>query len=140
MTGPTPDANDAVPNSLGKRLVNWAQLLWARRADGELFLEFQKTPFPLVTARWRPEAWQVEFVPQRRTLRGRGGPSARLGWLHLARALGDAPPDHAWHWQRPEGGHWRLENPHTGEVIEGFVEHFEGGDQPFVSFGPAQRP
>jgi hypothetical protein len=94
-------------------------VLVASKNNGEAFLQFSKTPFPLVIAQTTPDRWQVAFPPQNRYYAGRGTPPKRLIWLYLPRVLtGKAPPKH-WLWHQDANG-WRLQNSATGESLEGF--------------------
>jgi len=95
------------------------EILLATRTDGRTFVQFSKTPFPLLTAQSTPTSWQVEVPAQNRRYAGRGRPPGRLIFLWLARVLeGEAPPK-GWSWHSDQQG-WRLENPRTGEQIEGY--------------------
>jgi hypothetical protein len=85
------------------------------------FVQFSKSPFPLVTVRSEADRWQIEFPPQRRSFRGRGVPPARFGWLHLERAFRGRPLPESWKFVGQAGGDWRLENNVTGESIAGFL-------------------
>ena len=94
-------------------------LLLATNADGDCFIQFSKMPFPLVTARISGGRWEIEFGAQEHTRHGEGAPSARFAWLQLPGALRGANPAGAWRFARPAGESWRLENPRTGEKLEG---------------------
>src|SRR5262249_4146464 len=73
-------------------------LIVAPRPDGRSFVQFSKTPFPLVTGQLLPGKWQVESPPQNKRYAGRGKPPTRLIWLQLPLVLdGRAPPCH-WSW------------------------------------------
>lgn len=89
---------------------------------GQFVVQFTKTPLPLVEARHAQGAWQIRFVPQKRTLSGRGELPTRFAWLVLPDAIqrGTAPP--GWRMTRNPGGQWRLENARTGESLEGYLE------------------
>jgi hypothetical protein len=95
------------------------ELLLATHRNGQVFVQFSKTPFPLATARTAGESWQIEFGTGDRSWRGRGRPPARFVWFQLARALADAPLDRPWRFERRADGRWRLENRRTGETLEG---------------------
>ena len=97
------------------------ELLVATHPEGRSLVQFTKTPLPLLTAQVESDRWQIELVPEKRSVRGQGPPPAHLIWLHLAAALaGKALPKelsvtgHA-------DGRWILENSSTGETISGFV-------------------
>jgi len=96
------------------------EFLVATRSGTNTFVQFAKTPFPVVTARSMPNRWEVEFPPQNRRYAGRGVPPQRLIWLHLPRLLRGEPPPKNWSWHE-ESGNWRLENRSTGELLEGYL-------------------
>ena len=95
------------------------ELIVAFHSDGRIFLQFTKTPLPLVVARIGAGGWQIEFVAERRTLSGSGSPPEKLGWLQLARCAAGAVPPANWHWEKSGDGTWRLANRRTGETLEG---------------------
>ena len=83
------------------------------------FVQFSKSPFPLVLGQTTADKWQIEFPPQNKHYSGPGSPPRRLIWLYLPLSLeGKALPKH-WTWTNSENN-WRLENRTTGEKIEGF--------------------
>jgi hypothetical protein len=94
-------------------------LLLATNANGNVFLQFSKTPFPLVTARISGSQWQIEFGADKFSRQGRGVPPDRFAWFQLPRALLGAGPGSHWKFTPPASSAWRLENPHTGETLEG---------------------
>jgi hypothetical protein len=116
------------------------ELLFAVHSDGRTLLQFTKTPLPFVNVQTSGDSWQIEFVPQKRTFAGKGVPTPRLSWVHLARALAGArlhEPQHTGNVDAAAGHRpalrkplqfdltdqhaWKLENPKTGEVISGFL-------------------
>ena len=97
------------------------ELQLATHPDGRVWLQFTKTPIPLVVGQVTATHWQIQFVPQNRMYRGPGRPPARLSWLQLARAISGSSTPPAWSWQTKPDGSWRLENLATGEVIEGYL-------------------
>src|SRR5688572_21968688 len=76
------------------------EVLFATHPRGDTLLQLTKNPLPFVTVQTSGESWQIEFVPQRRRFSGKGKPSARLAWVHLARALSGATPDASWKFTR----------------------------------------
>src|SRR5258708_10769481 len=50
---------------------------------GKSFVQFSKSPFPLVIGQTTATGWQVEFPTQNRRYAGPGLPPKRLLWLHL---------------------------------------------------------
>ena len=97
------------------------ELLWASASGGRSFVEFTKTPFSLVLARRDPGRWRVEFPGAGRRFTGRGTPPTRFLWLYLGPALaGEALPGHLKFERRPDG-QWDLQNPRSGESLEGYL-------------------
>jgi len=94
-------------------------LLLATNADGHCFVQFTKTPFPLVTAQVAGDRWQIEFGADEHAWHGRGVPPDRFIWFQLPRALlaGNAGRD--WQFKPATANNWRLSNPGTGESLEG---------------------
>ena len=87
--------------------------------DDRSFVQFSKTPFPLVIGQTTAKRWQVEFPPQNKHYIGSGAPPLRAMWLYLPRVLAGKPPPAKWTWSN-SNGNWRLANPKSGESIEGF--------------------
>jgi hypothetical protein len=94
-------------------------LIVATGPDERSFVQFSKSPFPLVIAQRAEKKWAVEFPPQNKHYAGRGAPPLRLIWLYLPRVLTGQPPPKGWIW-RSDKEHWHLENPATGESLEGY--------------------
>ncbi len=95
------------------------ELLLATNANGNLFVQFTKTPFPLATAQVSSESWQIELGAGDYQRGGRGRSPARFAWFQLPRALAGAGLPRDWKFSRHENNSWRLENPRTGETLEG---------------------
>lgn len=91
----------------------------AGHADGRTWVQFSKTPFPLLTAQTAPDRWQMEIHMQNRRFAGPGTPPSRVMWLHLVHCLNGARPPKGWSFSQPGPQEWRLENLKTGERIEG---------------------
>jgi hypothetical protein len=94
-------------------------LLLATNVNGNFFVQFSKIPFPLATAQVSGDQWQIEFGADKFSWHGRGTPPNRFAWFQLARALRDANLGGNWKFTRVEINSWRLENSHTGEILEG---------------------
>lgn len=95
-------------------------LLLATNVNGDFFIQFSKIPFPLATAQASGGQWQIQFGADEYSWHGRGEPPGRFGWFQLPGALlRDAIPGGNWRFTRVETNSWRLENPHTGETLEG---------------------
>lgn len=95
------------------------ELLLATRANGDFFVQFAKTPFSLATAQVLDGQWQIEFGNGERRWGGRGEPPARFVWFQLPRALASESLDQHWRFTQSAPDSWRLENPRTGESLEG---------------------
>jgi len=87
--------------------------------NGNVFIQFSKMPFPLATAQISGDEWQIEFGADKFSWHGRGTPPNRLAWLQLPRALLGTNIGDNWRFTRVETSSWRLENPRTGETLEG---------------------
>ena len=97
------------------------ELLVATHRSGETWLQFTKTPLPLVVARITTNRWHIEFVADHRDYSGHGHPPAQIGWLQLAGCVaGNAPPAQ-WRWEKLPENRWRLESRIRGEMFEGFL-------------------
>jgi len=94
------------------------ELLLATNANGNLFVQFTKTPFPLATAQVSGESWQMEFGSGEYSWRGRGQPHARFVWFQLPRALAGVDLGRAWKLLPHENNSWHFENLRTGESLE----------------------
>ena len=97
------------------------EILFATHGQDRTMLQMTKTPLPFVTVQTRGEEWEIEFVPQQRTFSGRGTPTTRLLWIHLARALNGTKPPAPLEFKQTEPHGFMLENPKTGEMISGFL-------------------
>lgn len=94
-------------------------LVLGMAAEGRAYVQFTKSPFPLLVAQENFRQWEVSFPPQNKRYSGKGAPPKKLMWLYLPRILQGAPPPKGWVWRR-NANRWRLENPRTGESVEGF--------------------
>jgi hypothetical protein len=94
-------------------------LLLATNVNGNVFIQFSKMPFPLVTAQVSDGQWQIEFGADKYSWHGRGAPPERFLWFQLPGALRDEKIGGDWEFIRAEIAAWRLKNPRTGETLEG---------------------
>jgi hypothetical protein len=95
------------------------ELLLATNTNGDFFVRFAKTPFPLATARVAAGRWQIEFGADGYRRRGHGRPPDRFAWFQLPAALNGVRPGRPWQFLRLSTHSWRLENRRTGERLEG---------------------
>ena len=95
------------------------ELLMATQAGTNEFIQFTKTPFPLVIARKAANHWQIQFSTENKRFSGLGKPPARLIWLWLSPALSGQLPSKKWLWHQSQDG-WHLENRATGESLDGY--------------------
>jgi hypothetical protein len=98
------------------------ELLMARHLDGRCWLQFSKTPFPLVLAHVSATNWAISFPPQRLAFEGRRAPPERFAWLYLRPALAGESLPPALTFERQPNGRWRLENRRTGERVAGYLD------------------
>lgn len=109
----------AVWKPAGNRLELAGELLLATNANGNFLVQFTKTPFPLATAQVAGENWQIEFGSGEHSWRGRGRPPSRFVWFQLPAALTGEDLQYSWKFSPGKNNSWRLENPRTGESLEG---------------------
>jgi hypothetical protein len=94
-------------------------VLVANGPTGQGFVQFTKSPFPLVVGQTSGNRWQAELPAQAKRFAGIGSPPRRLMWLYLPAVLAGRPPPPGWTWNYSDGN-WRLENQRTGETLQGF--------------------
>jgi hypothetical protein len=97
------------------------EVLVASDKNGQEFVQFTKTPFPMIIAQSASNHWQVEIPMQNKRYSGPGSPPARLIWLYLPRLLSGQPPPKNWSWNALADDRWQLENHRTGESISGYL-------------------
>jgi len=97
------------------------ELLVATHVSGRVLLQFTKSPFPLVIAQTSTNGWQLEVPAQGRFYSGRGPWPARVIWFELPPALAGRAMPNRWRWRLAENRSWRLDNPATGESLEGWL-------------------
>jgi hypothetical protein len=93
-------------------------LLLATNINGDCFVQFSKTPFPLVMARVSGDQWQIQFGVDQNSWHGHGTPPSRFGWFILPRALRGEPPGGGWQFEG-DASSWDFYNSHTSETLEG---------------------
>lgn len=96
-------------------------LVLASDDAGRSLIQFDKTPMSIAFAQTTSNRWLIKFPQQQMSFSGHGPGPTRFGWLYLPTALAGKPLPKAFHFERKPDGGWRLENPHTGEILEGFL-------------------
>src|SRR5687767_6632147 len=93
------------------------ELLFASSGDGRTFLQFTKTPFPLVIAQRTPSQWQLQSAMKKKIYRAPGAPPARIIWFELMQRLQsrNAFTNGNWRWE-PRTNDWKLSHTRTGET------------------------
>ena len=104
------------------------EVLVANRADGAGFVQFTKTPFPMIIAQTTTNHWQIEIPVQNRRFSGPGSPPKRLIWAYLPGLLAGRPAPKGWSWTVKPDDAWRLENRRTGEKVEVTFRHRNEAD------------
>lgn len=95
-------------------------LLVAARSNGELFAQFSKTPLTVATARYDGKNWELDLAMFQRRIARHGPPGDRFALFQLARQINGTSVPKPWLFSSKSDGRWRLENPRTGEYVEGF--------------------
>lgn len=98
------------------------ELLVATHPNGSSFLQFTKTPLPLVVAQTSGNRWRIQFVAENQTFSGHGRPPSHFLWLHLAPCLLGRHAMEPVLYQNEPGGAWSLTNLVTGESIRGILQ------------------
>lgn len=96
-------------------------IVLASDANGRSFVQFEKMPLSLVAAQVTPEFWTIRFPQGGGFWKGHQPAPTRTIWLYLPAALAGKPLPAPLHFEQKPGGNWRLENPKTGEILEGFL-------------------
>ncbi len=96
-------------------------IVLATDAEGRSFAQFAKTPMSILMVQTTPKEWFVHFAQGGGTWKGHEPAPTRTIWLHLADALAGKPLPRPLLFEQKPDGNWRLENPKTGEILEGFL-------------------
>lgn len=94
------------------------EILLATNRSGNVFIQFSKTPFTLVTAQIVEDRWQIEFGSGVYRRAGHGQPPKRFVWFQLPRGLAGGQNNREWQFNRLATNSWRVINPQTGELLE----------------------
>ena len=97
------------------------EILVASHPDGRAWIQFVKTPLPLIAAQITSRKWQIEFIPEKRIVTGGDQPPSCFIWLHLLRVLQGVPPPEPLQFHKQGDGSWRLQNKTSGEVLNGYL-------------------
>jgi hypothetical protein len=97
------------------------EMVVASHQDGRCFIQFAKTPLPLVSVQTTGTNWLISFPSQRMAFTGNKKPPTRFAWLYLHAALSGAALPAELQFERKADGGWRLANLRSGESVEGFV-------------------
>ena len=97
------------------------EILFAKNPDGRTVLQFSKNPIPIANVQTSNTLWWIDFVPQQRKFSGKGSPTPRLIWVHLARAFAGEKPREPLTFQSSPSD-FTLENKSSGEKITGFLQ------------------
>jgi hypothetical protein len=97
------------------------ELLLATRTNGDFLIQFTKMTMSLATVQSVTGRWQIELGNRDYVRRGRGAPPGRFVWFQLPRVLAGAGPGDGWRVDRSAMDAWRLDNPSTGETLEGHL-------------------
>lgn len=89
--------------------------------DGRCLIEFSKTPLVMLSAQVTATNWLIRFPGYGRAYTGRGKPTKHFAWLHLPEALRGETPPKEFQFQLKPGGNWKVENPRSGESLEGYL-------------------
>ncbi len=116
---PTPKATDASGAPAAQGIAG--ELTVAAHPSGQTWVQFSKTPLPIVTAETDGPWWRVTFAAEGRTFRGRGAPPDRILWLHLARAFQSGNPQGSWILTNTSPESWHFENRASHESLDGFL-------------------
>jgi hypothetical protein len=94
-------------------------LVFAANRNGDFFVQFLKTPLPIVTAESIRGSWQIEFGANEHHWQGQGRPPQRFAWFQLPGVLAHRPPIGNWHAAVASTNMFTLKNSSTGESLEG---------------------
>jgi hypothetical protein len=96
-------------------------LVLAADNTGRAYVEFEKSPLPIVSVQITPKDWTLNFQKLGGFWKGHQPAPTRTIWLYLPDALAGKSLPKPLHFEQQADGNWRLENPKTGEILEGFL-------------------
>ncbi len=97
------------------------ELLLASGPNQRTFVQFSKNPFPFMVGQLTTNSWEIQLPTMNKRYSGRGQPPKRLILLYLPGLLAGKAAPKGWVWQWLDQERWRVENPRTGESLEGFA-------------------
>ena len=103
--------NFAAPELAGEILV-------ATNSNGQTFIQFTKTPFPLVVAQRNGTGWQLEIPAQNKKYAAPGRPPGRLIWLYIPTSLSSGVVPERWKVNHSAFNHWTFSERNSGESVE----------------------
>lgn len=95
------------------------ELLLATHPDGRRLVQFSKQALPLVTAQMDARGWRISSSLRSGAWGGRGTPTDRVPWFQIGQLPPVAGGSSRWQLEHRPGPVWHLENPRTGEFVEG---------------------
>ena len=103
------------PNSEGSVIAG--DLIAAHHTNGDILVNFSKSPLSILTAQSAGEWWRIDFLERGRSYSGRGEPPQRIIWFSLPDLLKGAPAPNNWIVRSIADGEWSVTNQQTGETI-----------------------
>lgn len=97
-------------------------IIVARHQNGDILVNFSKSPLPLVTARTAGGTWRFDIVEGGRFYSGRGSPPKRIVWFFLPALLDGETMPKNWKAEMTEKSVWAVRNQQTGETIRMVIE------------------
>lgn len=98
-------------------------ILLARHHDGDVYVNFAKSPVGIFTAQTHQGHWQLDLVQRDASHAGRGRPPKRFVWFQLPAVVAGSqallPP---WNVEKKASSEWMIENAKSGETILLFID------------------
>ncbi len=97
-------------------------LVLATDNDGRSFVQFDKMPLSLVTVQLTTNQWMIRFPQFNNSFyKGHKPAPTRAVFLYLPDAIAGKPLPKPLSFEQKADGGWKLANPKTGEIVEGFL-------------------
>jgi hypothetical protein len=97
-------------------------LIAARHSNGDIMVNFSKSPLSIVTAQKIGSYWHIDFSAAGRYHSGKGKPPHRIIWFRIPALLGGASAPEGWVLGKTADGEWTILNPRTGEMINMVID------------------